>query len=183
MSAPDIEALLKPVSPESECGPNMEYEPVFFELQELARGKPEQQIGDRIKPAQEPSWPKVRDAAEALFGSTKDLRVAGVLLRALIKVDGIAGLSASLAVVEGLLSRYWDQVHPLLDAEDDNDPTFRLNALTTALAGDDAIAALRLAPLVESRQFGRLSLRNHRIATGALKVESADGQTVDVTQE
>jgi type VI secretion system protein ImpA len=61
----DVEALLRPISDEAPCGPDMEYEPDFLALQELARGKPEQVIGDEVRPAQEPSWPTVRDAAEA----------------------------------------------------------------------------------------------------------------------
>ncbi|HEY5807327.1 MAG TPA: hypothetical protein VIT67_05140, partial [Povalibacter sp.] len=58
---------------------------------------------------------------------------------------------------------------------------FRVNTLISALVSDDAIATLRLAPLVESRQFGRHSLRAYRIATGTLKVDGAE--EVDSAQE
>jgi type VI secretion system protein ImpA len=169
-----IDSLLEPVSGPSPCGRDMEYEPAFLELQELARGKPEQAMGDKVKPAQEPAWPKVRDAAQALFGSTKDLRVAGMLHLALLKTAGIAGLESGLRLMSAMLDRYWDQVYPLLDAEDNNDSTMRVNSLMAGLVNDDVLATLRLAPLVESRQFGRHSLRTYRIATGVLSAEASE---------
>jgi type VI secretion system protein ImpA len=171
MSLLALDSLLEPVAADAPCGRDMEYEPAFLELLEMARGKPEQVIGDKVKPGQEPAWPKVRAAAEALFGSTKDLRVAGVLHLALLKTAGIAGLESGLGLIRGLLERYWDNLYPLLDADDDNDPTFRVNSLLAALVSEEAMGTLRIAPLVESRQFGKHSLRAHRIATGALKID------------
>jgi type VI secretion system protein ImpA len=182
MSVLDIEALLQPVSAQLPCGDNLEYQPPFMELQELARGKPEQVIGDKVKPAQEPVWTNVRDAAVRLFASTKDLRIAGILYLAVVKIEGIAGVAAGLALLRGLLERYWEHVYPQLDPDDDLDPIFRLNSLMATLANEDALSALRQAPLVVSRQFGRVTLRNHRIASGVLKV-AQEGESPDPTQE
>lgn len=181
MAVLDLDTLLKPISDDAPCGRDLEYEAPFLELQELARGKPEQVIGDKVRPAQDPPWSKVREAAEELFGSTKDLRVAGILHMSLLKTAGIPGLEAGLGLTRGLLEQYWDSVFPMLDVEDDNDPTFRVNSLISALVSDDVLATLRVAPLVESRQFGKHSLRAYRIATGTLNVESAEG--TDPAQE
>jgi type VI secretion system protein ImpA len=183
MSALQIEALLQPLSADAPCGANMEYEPPFLELQELARGKPEQVIGDDVKPAQEPKWSEVLDSAAALFGKTKDLRVAGVLYVALVKERGVEGLVSGLGLLRGLLERHWEHVHPQLDPDDDNDPIFRVNSLVATLANEDALNTLRLAPLAASRQFGRVSLRNHRIATGTIKPGAKDGESPDAAQE
>ena len=179
MAVLDIESLLKPVSAEAPCGRDLEYEQPFLELQELARGKPEQSIGDKVRPAQEPAWPTVCDAARELFASTKDLRVAGILHLGLLKTAGIPGLEAGLGLVRALLERYWDQLYPLLDAEDDNDPTFRVNSLVASLVSDEALWALRAATLVESRQFGKHSLRGWRIATGVIKIEEGGDAAPD----
>ena len=181
MAVIDIESLLNPISDDAPCGRDMEYDEPFLSLQELARGKPEQEIGDKIRPAQDPPWSKVREAAEELFGSTKDLRVAGLLYLSLLKTSGIEGFESGLGIMRALLERYWDNVFPMLDADDDNDPTFRVNSLVAALVSDDALATLRLAPLVESRQFGRHSLRSYKIATGTLNVELPEG--TDLAQE
>jgi type VI secretion system protein ImpA len=172
MASLPIDSLLEPVPGASPCGKDMEYEPSFLELQELARGKPEQAMGDKVKAAQEPAWPKVRDAAQAMFGSTKDLRVAGILHLSYLKTSGIAGLEGGLHLISGLLDRYWDSVYPLLDAEDNNDSTLRINSLLAGLVNDDLLGTLRTTPLVESRQFGKHSLRSHRLATGVLKSEA-----------
>ena len=182
MAVIDLEALLSPVSSETPCGPNLQYQPPFIALQELARGKPEQVIGDRVRPAQEPAWSAVRETAAQLFRSTKDLRVAGFLHLALIKTEGIPGLEAGLGLIRLMLERYWDGVHPPLDAEDRNNPTFRINCLVSALVSDEALAALRSAPLVESRQFGKHSLRSYRIATGALKIEDGRDPQQEMTR-
>lgn len=182
MAVLDIELLLKPVSDDAPCGRDLEYEQPFLALQELARGKPEQAIGDKIRAAQEPAWPNVRDAARDLFASTKDLRVAGILYLALVKTAGVAGLEAGLGVMRTLLERYWDQLYPLLDAEDDNDPTFRVNSLIAALVGEEVLRAQRQAALVESRQFGKHSLRGWRIATGVIKVEEGADPATDLTK-
>ncbi len=178
----DVESLLAPISDDAPCGPDMEYEPEFLALQELARGKPEQVIGDEVRAAQEPSWPSVQDEAQALFSATKDLRVAGILHLALIKTAGVEGFETGFNIIRELLEQQWDHVHPMLDVEDDNDATLRVNSLMTALASDEVLAALRLSPLVESRQFGKHSLRSYRIATGALR-PATDGEDVDLQQE
>ena len=179
----DIEALLQPISAQAPCGANVEYESPFMELQELARGKPEQAMGDKVKPAQEPIWSNVLGAAVQMFTTTKDLRVAGILYLALVKTDGIAGVAAGLGLLRGLLERHWEHVYPQLDPEDDNDPTFRVNSLMATLANEDTLNALRQAPLVTSRQFGRVTLRNHRIASGVLKIPAKEGESPDPTQE
>jgi len=173
MALLSVDSLLEPVAGDKPCGRDMEYEPAFLALQELARGKPEQAMGDKVKPAQEPAWPKVRESAEALFSSTKDLRVAGTLYLSLLKTAGVAGCEGGLGLIGALLQRYWDDLYPLLDADDNNDSTFRVNSLMAALVSDDALNALRLAPLVESRQFGKHSLRGYRLATGAFKADTA----------
>lgn len=170
MAVLDIESLLAPISEAAPCGRDLEYEPSFLALQELARGKAEQIIGDEVRAAQEPSWPEVRESAQGLFGSTKDLRVAGLLHLSLVKSQGLAGAESGLGLMRALLERYWDHLYPLLDAEEDNDPTFRVNSLVAGLVSDDVLNALRHAPLVESRQFGKHSLRGYRIATGVIKV-------------
>jgi len=180
MAVIDTESLLTPVTEDAPCGRDMEYEPAFLALQELARGKAEQVIGDEVRAGQEPSWPEVQTAAQELFGTTKDLRVAGLLHLSLIKSEGVAGAEGGLGLIRGMLERYWDQVYPQLDAEDDNDPTFRVNSLVAGLVSDDALNALRHAPLVESRQFGKHSLRGYRVATGTIKLSD---DSVDPAQE
>jgi type VI secretion system protein ImpA len=177
----DPSTLLAPIDDTSPTGPNLEYDPDFAELERLATPKSERSIGDNVKAAEEPDWDKVADAAEALFSRTKDLRVAIYLTAASTRRDGLAGWSAGLRLVHDLLEDYWDGVHPQLDADDDNDPTARSNAVMPLGDTQGVLGHFRTTPFVESPRLGRFSLRDLRIATGALNVTSPEDTTPQPT--
>jgi type VI secretion system protein ImpA len=164
----DVEKLLEPVSADRPCGEDLEYQPAFVEMERAARGKEEQQMGDTVVPAEAPNWRDVAARAVELLSLSKDLRVAVVLTRALVCTDGLRGLADGLSVVGGLLDRYWDDVHPRLDPDDDYDPTLRLNTVAGLADPEAVLRAVREAPLVESGTAGRFSLRDVQLATGAL---------------
>jgi len=168
--------LLIPIDGTAPTGPNLEYDPAFIELERIAMPTPERAMGDSLKVAQEPDWDKVSSAAEALFQRTKDLRVAVHLCAAHAHQQGLAGWVAGLALVRGLLEQYWEGVHPQLDADDDNDPTARANALMPLADPQSVLRGFRLMPFVQSPRLGRFSLRDLRVATGAIvAAPSADG--------
>jgi type VI secretion system protein ImpA len=54
MSAIDLDALLSPVASDDPCGADLEYDPEFGELERATQGRPEQQFGETIIPAEEP---------------------------------------------------------------------------------------------------------------------------------
>jgi type VI secretion system protein ImpA len=147
-------------------GPNLEYDAEFMDLGRAQQGKPEQVMGDAVKAAEEPDWRDVAERAQALLGRTHDLRVAVTLSEALLRTEGFVGLDAGLSIVDDLLQRQWDTVHPQLDAEDNNDPTLRINSLVGLASPDGLLKALREVPVVTSATLGRFSLRDMRIASG-----------------
>ena len=164
----ELDRLLEDIAPASPCGENLEYDADFVRLEQSARGKAEQQFGDTIVPAEEPEWPEVRRLALDLCKRTRDLRVFDYLTRASIRTHGYPGLSDALALVRGSVERYWDTVHPQLDPEDDNDPTARVNIIGSLCDPQTILQSLRQAPLVQSRAFGRFSLRDLAIASGEM---------------
>jgi type VI secretion system protein ImpA len=166
----DIENLLQPVSPDDIAGTNLEYDPAFAELERAVLGKPDQQMGDTIIAAEPPDWNQVARQASGLLARSKDLRVVGHLVRAGLHCDGFEGFADGLAVVQGLIDRYWAPLHPHLDPDDNNDPTIRVNALAV-LSDEGTLAALRAAPLVRSRAFGPIGLRSMAIASGELTAQ------------
>ena len=168
----DIESLLAPLAGDAPCGVNLEYDPAFQTLQEAASGKPERQYGSTIIAAEPPDWPAVREQALALAARTRDLRVAVWLARGAARVDGLAGAVQGLQLLRGLLERYWQTVHPLLDPDDGNDPTARLNALSP-LSHDDGLADLRAAGLTRAR--GAVTVRDIELAFG--HVEALAGES------
>jgi type VI secretion system protein ImpA len=179
MSSFDIDDLLREVSPDTPCGEDLEYDSAFGELERSAQGKAEQQIGDSIIEAEEPDWREVQKLSLALFSRTKDIRVAVYLTRASLKISGYLGLRDGLTLLERLLQQYWDGVYPELDADDNNDPTMRINALVTLCDEQMMLQPLRQSPLVSSRMMGRFGLRDLAIAAGHL--QPADpSETVDM---
>ena len=93
-----FDTLLAETKDSPPCGPNLEHDLSFFEFEEAARTKPEQRLGDAVKPAEDPSWPKVVSIAQGLLSRTKDLRVAVLLTRALTRTEGIPGLATGLGL-------------------------------------------------------------------------------------
>lgn len=164
----DTQGLLAELSPDAPCGDDLEYDPVYGELERATEGKPEQQFGDTIIPAEEPEWAEVEKLAVALLGRTKDLRVAAHLSRALARTTGWCGFRDGLALIKGFVEQYWEGVHPQLDPDDDNDPTLRVNTLLTLTDPDATLDGLQSAPLVSARGIGSFSLRDLQIANKEL---------------
>jgi type VI secretion system protein ImpA len=153
----DVPALLAPISADSTCGDDLEYDAAFLELERIAQGQPERQMGDAVLPAEPPEWPRVQQHAIELFSRSKDLRIASILLRSSLAISGLAGFAQSLLLISELLNQYWADLHPRLDP-DDNDPTSRINALT-GLNADENIRLLWESLLVRSRTVGPVTLR------------------------
>jgi type VI secretion system protein ImpA len=175
----DRAVLLRPTDEVPPCGPNLEHDLAFFALEEAAKGKPEQRLGDVIRPAEDPSWSVVAETAQALLLKSKDLRVAVHLTRALIHTEGLAGLATGLELIHGLLERYWDAVYPRLEADHADDPTERVNGLAPLTDPGAVIADIRSARLVDSRELGQLQIREVEIARGRLApVGAGTGKTL-----
>lgn len=162
----DVEALLVEISPESPCGENLEYDSQFGELERATVGKPEQQFGNTIVPAEEPKWKDAQKLALDLLSRTKDLRIAADLARAELALSGFASFLKVLDLICGYIDRYWEGVHPQLDPDDDNDPVLRVNTIESLCDEEKTLRAVRLAPIVSSRAVGRFNLRDVAIANG-----------------
>ncbi len=183
MATIDVEALLAPVSEDSPCGENLEYDASFIEMVQAGEEKAAQQMGDSVIEAQPADWKTVRKLSEELTRRTKDLRVGMLLTRALLHTAGPVGLADGLAFLLGLIERHWDHLHPELDPDDDNDPTMRVNVLIALVDDAALLRPIHMAPIVESKAMGRFSLRDIEIARGDLipggAEEPADTAVVD----
>lgn len=166
----EIKRFLADVAPDNACGDDLQYDPAFIALEQAIKGKPEQQIGDAIQEAEPPNWKEVRKNAEELLLRSKDLRVLISLLRAWIATDGLSGFSSGLTLIKELVEQHWDGIHPLLDSDDDNDPTERVNILMSLCDQETILRPLQLSPLVESKALGKFNIRDFNIAHGKLAV-------------
>lgn len=161
----DVPLLLAAVSATSPCGEDLEYDADFLRLERDSKGQPERSMGDSILPAEPPEWRSIRQQSQDLLQRSKDLRITHFLLQSTLALDGIPGLASSLTLISELLKQYWAELHPRLDADDDNDPTVRINALA-GLTSDTTIRLLRESILARSRTFGAVTLRAAANASG-----------------
>ncbi len=182
-----IETWLQPISSDSPCGPNLEYDLDFQKLEEASRDKPDQEFGKdggeaiRIQGATA-NWSEVRTLAEGLLARSKDLRIAVYLVRALLRTDGFSGIGEGLVLIQRLLEDYWDcGLHPELDADDDHDPTMRINALVPLGALDSVAGDLRASFVMRSRSRGQLTVKEIEVGQGRLQA-GADGATLTESQ-
>ncbi len=169
---PDIEAA-------APAGPNLEFDPDFGALERAAQGKPEQQYGGTIIPAESPNWKEVAAQATALLLRTHDLRVLVHLAVARLQLGGLGAFAAVLGLIRQQLEQHWEHVHPQLDPEDDNDPTLRANALLPLAEPVRVVRVLRLMPLAASRRDGPVSWRSIAVATGVMPPEDGEEPKTD----
>ncbi|MCR5085135.1 MAG: type VI secretion system ImpA family N-terminal domain-containing protein, partial [Succinivibrionaceae bacterium] len=180
MTDEDIQALMAPLPGDSPAGENLEYDPMYMDLETLATGTPDQQMGDSLVEGKDPDWRALRANCEKLCDRTRDLRVGCYLTIANTAIDGLPGLARSLRFLSYLVTEMWDTVYPQLDPDDDNDPTERVNVISMISPQDGAyndpiqfINRLRGSKLVDRLPY---TLRDLLISQGAL--EAAD-KTVD----
>ena len=179
MAGIDVESLLQAISPESPCGEDLSYDQGYLELERLSQGTPERQVGEQILAAEEPNWGEVRKRGIELLSRTKDLRVAVCVALGALRLEGMPGLRDGLALLRGLLERFWDHVYPQLDPEDEYDPLERINIIASLAQPLGTyqdqmmfVQRVREAPLCSSRRLGQFSLRDILIATGELSAPS-----------
>ncbi|RRV21850.1 type VI secretion system protein TssA [Pseudomonas sp. o96-267] len=181
--------LLAAVSDTSPCGEDLEYDSDFLQLERDALGRPERSMGDAIQAAEPPEWRQLEQACHGLLQRSKDLRITHYLLQSRLALRGVEGLADSLELILELLSRYWPEIHPQLDADDDNDPTVRINTLS-GLTCETNLGLLRNAVLVRSRVFGNITMRAalnaaglHPASSESLSVEELGGALQDADSE
>lgn len=181
--------LLAAISDTSPCGEDLEYDSDFLQLERDALGRPERSMGDAIQAAEPPEWRQLEQTCHLLLQRSKDLRVTHYLVQSRLALRGIEGLADSLELIHELLSRYWLDIHPQLDTDDDNDPTVRINVLS-GLTCETNLGLLRNAVLVRSRVFGNITTRAalnaaglHVASSETLRIEELGGALQDADSE
>jgi type VI secretion system protein ImpA len=192
MSIVDVDGLLQELAADAPCGPNLEYDPVFMELEQGVLGKPEVQYGDTVVAAVPPEWKLLKKQALELLERTRDLRVAMTLVRALLALHAMPGFADGVRLLERLVEERWDSVHPELDPDDDNDPTLRINSLAQLVDPATVLRDVRETAFIMLPGLGPLSLRVLEQANGeapvpqgqrALTMESIHAALADVSED
>jgi type VI secretion system protein ImpA len=174
LSQASVESLLQPVSETMPSGEDLEYNQDFMALEADSKPKAEQQFGDTVIAAVEPDWRDLLDRSMALLSRSKDVRIALICLRSAARIQGITGLEQALVLLTQMLEKFWDTMHPQLDAEDNNDPTMRINALAALTDPEMGMRDIYDCLLGSSRSVGPVKVRDIAIANGKLAASSTD---------
>lgn len=158
MTILDIENLTRRLDNSHPCGQNIEYTPLFINMEKTKQGEPERQVGESTIPAIEPDWKAVKKQAIELSAKTRDLRVATSLASALLHTDGFPGFCTGLKLTAKLLENCWECLYPEVDPEDSNPAMMRSNNLLE-LAALPFLSSLKKQPLIYSKVLGKFSLQ------------------------
>ncbi len=145
----DLETLLAPIAGESPVGADLRQDfsaqSLYYRLRDA---RAEARAAERAVDAADPNadqalapqrWRSVREMAlKVLAEKSKDLEVAAWLTEALVRGEGLVGLTAGASLMAGLADTYWDALLPLPD--EDGMPT-RV-APVTGLNGEGADGTL-----------------------------------------
>ena len=167
-SSVPVDRWLSPLDDGGPCGPDLEYDSESLEIAAFA-GKPESQFG----PAEPPNWIRVGELAESLFGRTRDLRVAMWWGRSALNRDGFGALPSVLALFHGLLDRFWDDLHPMPDA-DETDALARLSVIGGLDKLDGLLGDIRNSKLSGDPRLNGLRVRDIEVASGRLNPRAGE---------
>jgi type VI secretion system protein ImpA len=119
----DLEALLAPISEAAPVGSDpredMSAGSPYFRLRDArAEARANERAKDGGTDAGEAQWrPVCQLATQVLLKVGKDLEVAAWLSEALLREEGLVGLTAGLRTMTGIAEQYWDEFFPREDEE------------------------------------------------------------------
>ena len=158
LEATDIEAILAPIAGDQATGVDLreDYSPtsLYFRLRDAraeARDAERRADGEGNDEGVAALWrPVATLAIDALKTSSKDLEVATWLTEALVRIAGLAGLTAGASIIAGLVEQHWDGLYPM---PDEHGVETRVAAIA-GLSGQGADGTL-MQPLRKTSLFSR----------------------------
>lgn len=109
----DIEHLLKPVSPELPCGPDIddyELERGLYEAFSQLKAKLDGEMKNGM--LQPPKWQDIQESAMALAASTKHLHLGAILTESGLMNEGFEGFRDGLRLIHCWSRDFWSQLYP-----------------------------------------------------------------------
>lgn len=147
---------LEEISSEQPCGVDIredaKFQNQYYDLRECIeslREKENESILNEERFTYDQKWRSVlQTALDLLQNATKDIEVLSWIIEALLRIEGLAGISKGLELCNLCVKKYSDAIYPLIDP---SDPYGKFTAIA-GLIGDNApgflIAPLNLTPLI-----------------------------------
>jgi len=143
------EDLLAPIAGDNPAGQDLYYDKVFDQIKEARREEEDDlPAGDwgrsQVKKADHRAVIKL--AGEALATRTKDLRLVGWLIEALLRTESFPILAPGIDLIRSLQETFWDTLYPVIEEGGD----LELRMLSVEIAGRLTAAAVRKVPITRS---------------------------------
>jgi type VI secretion system protein ImpA len=122
----DLAALLAPISKEAPAGTDLrtDYSPdsLYYRLRDArAEARATERAiegGETTDSGTPPQWRTITELGiEAIATRSKDLEIAAWLTEASLRGDGLAGFTAGVRLMRGLVETFWDDLFPLPDED------------------------------------------------------------------
>lgn len=162
----DIDSMLQPIAGELPAGLDTREDQSASSLYQaiknernLARAEERQSIHDGESPQAMEHWKRVTEIApDIIQNQSKDLEVASWYAEAMLRRYGFRGLRKSFLLIQGLVEKYWDTLHPMPDE-------YGIETRVSCIAGLNGegtegvlIAPIRKVDLTQGQDPGPFSL-------------------------
>jgi type VI secretion system protein ImpA len=173
-NAPSLmDELLQALSAQAPCGVSLRYDSLFTDIR-LAREEDDPHLPMRQweRPLKKADWGYIESAClDALRHQSKDLQLMAWLTEAWMRMHGIKGLETGLALFHGMLTKFWDHLHPQIMDGDDEPRKSPFEWLSESLSVSLRVHVVLLA--VFNRTPSKISLAEWDKLT-ALEVDAQD---------
>lgn len=166
--------LSQPISEDQPCGEDLEYDPEFQQMEAMLQTRSEQEFGDTVIPGTGPDWRGVGKQAESILKRTRDLRALSYAAISQLHTSGLAAFRDGLEALNDCMEKFWEPIYPLLDVEDNNDATMRLNTLQVLNDRNMVGEGIERSPLVVLKGVGGFSYHDIELAEG--KADPSSGE-------
>lgn len=168
----NLDDLLSPISSEDPCGPDLDDEDdeAYLAYVFAAEGRlPKSYYDQGSQTFFDKRSLKIKDEAlriEELLERSRDLRLVTLLARFQALHGSFKAFCDCVVLADGLVDRYWTDVHPRADIDDDEDFIMRKNRLETLDSLPTSIQPLQFAAIIRDKRLGDVILRPQLIADG-----------------
>ena len=185
----DIESLTQPISDDAPAGEDIRADrsptSVFYQIKdarERARSAErnmfhEEDTGESAKDA----WREILQIApEILRDKSKDLEVAAWYVEALLRIYGFAGVRDGFALATALVQKFWDDIYPVPEEDDEEDIREIRVAPFAGLNGEGRdgtlIAPLKRVDITEESDVGPYAYWQYQQALEIQRIHDEDAR-------
>ena len=166
----NLETLLAPVPGDEPAGPNLRLVEsggaLYYRIKDArsaARMAERQADAEADRGSLAPEWRLIFEQSQTLIaGQSKDLEVACWLTEAALRMHGFAGLRDAMALLDGLVERYWSGLHSV-DDQDVGAKVAPVAGLNGTGSEGALIQPLRLAPLTAAQGVEQAGLWHYMV--------------------